>query len=208
MTLSYSNHTRIILAIAGIVGVALALVLLVVLPLLKNLQETNAAIVRNEQEIARIETEILSYETLSVKFVQASGEREALARMFPVREEMVGLVEGLETALGGAGLFSSLLIYDKDSGQNSGAGGAKVLPKSVVPGLRRIAEVPYVLQLAANNYRQFVDFLLYLENLPVFNEISKLSLVADSLQGEGGSTLRNTGTATGKLEAVFFIQEP
>ena len=107
MSFSSSSHTGIILTAGGVVAGLVLLVIFVVSPLLLDLGAANLAIRQGRQELSNLQAEINSYRELSLGFARSAPEREVLQKMFPLREEMVGLVEGLETAVEGAGASSN-----------------------------------------------------------------------------------------------------
>ena len=77
----------------------------------------------------------------------------------------------------------------------------------MISGLRRTEEIPYQLEVAGD-YRQLLDFLLYLDNLGFLTEIRKLEVVADAVQNQITGEPRQNGEGTAKLEGVFFISKP
>ncbi len=207
MSFSSSSHTGIILTAGGVVAGLVLLVIFVVSPLLLDLGAANLAIRQGRQELSNLQAEINSYRELSLGFARSAPEREVLQKMFPLREEMVGLVEGLETAVEGAGASSKLTIIDRQEQEQEGLGRGAATPEIVISGLRRTEEIPYQLEVAGD-YRQLLDFLLYLDNLGFLTEIRKLEVVADAVQNQITGEPRQNGEGTAKLEGVFFISKP
>lgn len=206
MNQSYLTHTRITLILGGIIVVAAVLIMFVVLPLISGIKETHNTIRKTKEEFAHLDSEIKSYKKLSSEFAKISAERQALAVMFPKREEMVVLVEGVESAVNQARVTSRVTITDKKETKMSSAEEKNINPVLLVAGLQKIEEVSYALELSGD-YRQIVDFLLYLEHLPFISEIVKFTITADTVQNETAKTLRNSGNGTSLIEGIFFIKQ-
>ncbi len=179
------------------------LVLLAILPQLRQIRKTTIEIAGNKQELSRLAQELQGYKTLAVELQGVEAEKVKLTEMFPKREAMVGLVEGLETAAANSGVEHKLTITDRQENPET----TKLISSpSVVLGLRQIEEVPFVLELTGN-YRQILDFLIYFENLNFMSEFLSFAVTAESEQNEFTESLVNTGKAAAKIEGRFFIRQ-
>ena len=126
---------------------------------------------------------------------------------------MLGLVLGVEKATRDSGVTPTLTITDKKEnpdpvaarGRSASDGQVGQASSRLIPGLKKVEEIPYTVEVSGN-YRQTLDFLTYFENSPFMSELTKLSITADSVQNETTKVLKNTGIATSKVEAVFFIR--
>ncbi len=204
-----SGQYQIILSVAIVVLIALVLILLAIVPLISNLKQTHAKITKNQIELYRIKSDIKGFEQLSQQITQVEAHEQDVARLFPVREEMASLVQGLENSVAKANTTHKLSITDaKESNAQSNSQAKGKTEAAVVPGLKQIEEIPYTLAISGE-YRRVVDFLLAIEHQPFFTEFQKFTITADQTQRGSGQEfeLFNLGTASAKLEGVFFIQK-
>ncbi len=172
----------------------IAIVVFALMPLLSKIERTNEEIHVNNQKIAQIRAEIDSHKRLAQEFRKIELEHELLKKMFPVKEEMVVLVEGLEASAASARLDHALTLQEDVSHDNR------------IPGLQEVMGISYELALTNGTYRQFIDFLVYLENQPFVTRLDSLTLSADLLQSDSGSLL-NLGAGSGKVAGKLFVSE-
>lgn len=190
---------RIVLTVAGILAVWGLLVGLAVRPLLSSVEGLAAQIQKNKLESAKMSAEIAGYEAMSAELEKVSQEKALLEKAFPIREDMVSLVAGLEAALSRAGVSHQLTLIDEKEDRD-----AKTDPP-LVPELSRITEIPYILE-GVGSYETLLKFFVYLENSPFFSEVSGFKLTALSAQNEATKEIRNTGLGSMNLKGVFFIR--
>jgi Tfp pilus assembly protein PilO len=203
---AFSSQTKIILSVIAVIVGAVLVVTFFILPMLRNFQSTDEAIKQNQSDFQQIQADIESLKNLSIQLKQLGSDQQSLNEMFPKREEIVGLVEGVESAIDKSGPTAVLSIVDSaEAGPGSKASQEK-LP-SVVPGLKNVEEVHYFLKLGGT-YRQLIDFFVNLENLSFMSEISSLSMTADKEQAGPNQLLGNVGTVTSNIEGVFLIKKP
>lgn len=204
---TYRYQTRLILIITALICGTAVLLLLIVLPLFRKVVATQSGIAENQAKLRQIATEIQNYKTLSNDLLKVATEQKYLEQMFPVRENMVSLVEGLERAVSDANLNSKLTIVDNKEKQEQNPNSREKPAPPIIPSLSRLEEIPYILQITGN-YRGMIDFFHYLEHLPFITITDKLSVTADKAQSSETGILRNAGTATAKLEGVLYILNP
>lgn len=201
-----SHRIKILITLAGVILVCAVLVSFTIIPLLSRIVSLNEEIKNNQLDLVKITTEIKNFEKATRDLEKYKLGRGALTAMFPVREEMVSLVQGLESVINRAGLSAELKIADKKEELMAGSGGREVISTpTVVPGLEPIEEIPYLLE-ARGDYRSLINFFVYLESLPFVSEITKINITADSIQEEARRIIINTGTGIAKIEGVFFIR--
>lgn len=201
-----SPFFKIILLVFGLVVVVSILVLFIILPEVKALKETRANLEAKLLTLANLEEEILAAQKISERLGEVAQAKLTLEKFFPKREDMVFLVEGLEVEAQKAKLPLKLTLTDLKEKETES--GAKTLqkPPFLFPELKDMEEIPVSLELSGGEYRQFLDFLLALENLPFFAPIQKLQLSAQSIQVEGTEEVINTGRGVGKLEGLLFVK--
>ena len=210
MNLNINNatflHSKILLTAGAVAAAVLLLIFIAILPMLSQIKATVAGISANREAIAAMQRELAGYQ-LSHDELAKIREDNILPQIFPTAENMVNLVAGLEGAVINSKGSHVLAIMDKREQQNaltaSTGGGAKPAGP-VVRGLSGIEEVPYEMNYVGN-FRQSENLLLYFENLSFPNHIRSISIAAETRQTDE-KVLRNTGIATVKIEALFFVQ--
>lgn len=181
-----------------------ALLLFAVLPFLKKIATSQLALRAAEINLLGVEQQIQNYKTALAELAKVQTKKEAVLEIFPEREGMEPLVQGLEGAVTRAQGSAELKIIDKKEDlSQSQKSPDKTAP--TVAGLKNIEEIPYTLTLSGN-YRVMMDFLSYLEHQQYITVLNKITITAVSEQEETSKTLRNTGLASGLFEGVFFIR--
>lgn len=196
------KNPSIFLTLAAIVFFGGAILLFAVTPLLRKIGSAQAAIRASRVELLAVEQKIESYNTAITELAKIQANKEDILRIFPKREAMVNLVQGIESAVTRAGAIPELKITDKKEDPLAADIDRGASP--VVPGLKDIEEVPYSLTLSGH-YRSLTDFLLFIEHQPFVTEFKKFAITAVTVQDETSKALRNTGLASGIFEGVFFI---
>ena len=196
------GQSRIIITVGVVVSAAFALIFFAVMPQMAQIRNAVSGIAGNREQIDKIQRELSGYQMSHSELEKIKNEK-VVQEMFPQRESMAPLVAALENAVKSSGGAHALTIVDKKEEAAAGGGGEQKPAPPVVPGLAHVEEIPYSLEFTGN-YRQIVNFLLYLENLPFVSRVTNLSLAAESKQVD--EVVHNTGLATAKIEALFFIK--
>ena len=197
------HQARISLTVLAIVTVTGILIFLIVLPQIRAVNEIKKDIDLNKRQIAAIQNKVKSYQEVHNTFKQITGSDE-VPQIFPKREDMVALIEGLERSVTLTGGTQALSLTDSDSQQLPN--GKKVEVEPVVKGPTKVREIPYTIQYYGD-FRQTVDLLSYMENLPFVTYITQLSLGAEAQKGEGLEAERNSGFAFTQIDGVLFIKK-
>lgn len=216
MRLKFSaQNLKIFLSAVTLLVLLLVWVFLVLLPFLEKIGSTVKKTKENEESAAKLVAQISEFRQLSQEFAKIQDEMRDLTAVFPRREEMVSLVKGLESATARAGSVHELALKDSAEEQEmqggksaGGAGGNADANPMVVAALAGAEQVPYSLHLTGENYRKFLDFLIYLENLPFYTEVKQLTVTADSAQDGETQILHNIGSGEMVLEGVLFLKKP
>ena len=208
MRLLNKAKNRIWVTLAGILIVSLILVLAAIVPVLEQIKTLRAELDDSEQAISEAELAVENYQAAVEGFERIGEGREKITQMFPVRSEMVVLVQELENAVARAGASLELELTDELENPppvvvGDPTAGVRV---PVVAGLINIEEVPYTLTLGSN-YRGLIRFFMAMENLYFNSEIINISVTADTIQNDATKTLINTGSGTSKIEGVLFIRK-
>ena len=208
MRLLNKAKNRIWVTLAGILIVSLILVLAAIVPVLEQIKTLRAELDDSEQAISEAELAVANYQAAVEEFERIGESREKITQMFPVRSEMVVLVQELENAAARAGASLELELTDELENPppvvvGDPTAGVRV---PVVAGLINIEEVPYTLTLGSN-YRGLIRFFMAMENLYFNSEIINISVTADTIQNDATKTLINTGSGTSKIEGVLFIRK-
>lgn len=191
------------LTILAIIAVSCGLIFFGILPQIRAAGATKSEIDKNNQEIGRIQNEIKSYQEAHNTFRQITGS-DAVPQIFPLREDMVDLVEGLEKSVTLSGGSHTLTLTDNET--QLLPNGKKIEAPAVIEGLGHIQEIPYTIQYEGD-WRQTVALLLYLENLPDITHLTTLQLSAESAKSETSEAAINTGNAVTQIEGLLFIKK-
>lgn len=201
-----NNHSKIALTLIGILIISVALIFFVIMPLLDQVKGTQSRLESSKQKLAGLNLQIESYKVLSEELVRIANDREEVEKIFPIREDMAYLVEGVEKSASLAtAAIQNLKITDKLEDLFARQGTPSAAPP-LIAGLKKIEEVPYSLELSGD-WRRLEDFTLYSENLPYITQFSKLTVTADQEANEATRIITNTGLGTAKFEGVLFIRQ-
>lgn len=192
-SLQPKQTSRLSVDIIIILFLSIGLWVFAISPLAKHDQKLNKEMLKSRILLENINREIAEHQKLAEDLARVEGGRQKIADMFPVREEMVSLVEGLEFAARNSGSEAELELTD-----------TKLEEKILAGQLNQIDQIPFTVKLEGD-YRQFTDYITYLENLPFVVHINGFSLTAESVQVTE-TTLQNTGKGDAELKGVLFIK--
>ncbi len=201
------NRLKVFFSIGFFVFAVVALVFFLVLPFASQVRDTRAKILQNQTAIEAQVTQIAEFQAAEGRLAKIKNSIADAQGLFPDREDSVNLVEALESALTRSQIAGAELnITDKKEGDQAGEriGGANPAPVSTRT-LKHIEEVPFTLKYK-NQYRNFTDFMQFVENLPFIIEINDFDVKAESEQTEDGG-LNKTGFADGTIKGHFFIKQ-
>lgn len=196
------KNPSISLTLAAIVLLGAAILLFGVMPSLRRISSAQAGIRATHVELAAVQQKVESYKRAIAELAKIETNKEDIINIFPQREDMVNLVQGIESAVSRAGALAELKIIDKK--EDPRAADTDRTTKLVAPQLKEVEEVPYNLTLSGH-WRSITDFLLLMEHQPFITEFRKFAITAVAVQDETSKILRNTGLANGIFEGVFFI---
>lgn len=198
-----SGYLKILITSLVIALAAGILIFSAALPLVRKIRVTQQEIQKTKDRYAEISGKIEKLREIENRLAAIDSEIPDVKNLFLVREEAVSLVESMETAVSQAGLSGKLSIVDQEEDARSSSLKQPLLVKNLIA----LEEVPYVLRFGGS-YRQVVDLLQYLENLPYFTIISALSASAQlntSQTGKTGGEVR-TGNVSGEINGVLFLR--
>ena len=197
---------QIFFSIASFAVLTLLLVLFFILPMSARVRGTRARIIENQSKIEAQTKQIAEYQSAEKKLVLIRDSLDEVLGLFPAREEAVALVETLESAVGRAEVAGATLkLTDAQDTEGARRGAAKPAAKVRAAKLKNIDEIPFALTLRGE-YRDFMDFLMYLENSPYVIEVRDLAFRAETIQLDDES-VRKTGLADGLFNGLFFISQ-
>jgi Tfp pilus assembly protein PilO len=190
-----------ILVILGLGLTALILlVTMMVRPLLTEVTTANEKVHEKKVELDILKQQIRAFKNAQADLDKAS-RKEDLLKAIPTKEELVLSVLDMEKA---AGLTNTETLLEISEVVAANTKDKKQVPP-VIPKKVGIEEVQYDLDVK-NDFTGIVNFVSYLEHLPHFTEISKLSLKSELTPDALNSTFGRTGMVTGTLNGVFFIK--
>jgi hypothetical protein len=175
---------------------SLLLALFVIRPILADVTVANESLKQKKTELTILDQQILAFKTAQSDLSKAARKDE-IANAITPKESLVAAVQDLETAAAKTGTTQDLDVKDPDPAQPKVA--------DVIPGKKDIQEVSYILT-TLNDFAGTLNFISYLEHLPHFTEISKITLSAETRQGDKTSTVVRTGRVIGSFNAVFFVK--
>jgi hypothetical protein len=191
------------LVVMGIGGLVLAVLILVVLvnPGLKRTHELNQISTEKKTKLSALEKQMKAYQTAQADLAQAV-ERQRITESLLTRETLEEAVISVESAASITQTEESKKITDEVENPEKN----NEVRTPVVTSKIQIEEIPYRLS-TKNHYIGVVNFIKYLENLPQFSEIEKITLSAELIESEIEDTSPiRTGLILGDIEALFFIR--
>ncbi len=184
--------TKVTIIVAGGLLVCGLTVMFLISPVLKDVTAINIETKEKKLELSVLRQQIQAFKNAQADLTKATRKDEIVDAIV-MKEDLVLPVQDLEAAAAATGTRHDLLIREPT-----------VRDKPILNQHAGIDEIPYVLN-ATNNFQGMVDFLSYLEHLPHFTEISKITLSAESVQSQAGGTLRS-GNILGDFSGIFFIK--
>lgn len=186
----------IVISIIGAIA-SLLLVVLAVKPVLNDVTDSNLIVKQKKTELATLDQQIRAFKNAQSDLAKATRKDEIANAIVP-KENLVVAVKDLEVAAAKTNTAETIDLREPDVGQ------AK--PADVISGKQGVAEVPYKLTII-NDFVGTQSFISYLEHLPHFTEISKITLSAETREGDKSSVI-HTGKLVGTFDAVFFVKSP
>ena len=189
------NQTRLILiSVVGAV-VSLGLTLFVVKPNLRKVTDLKNQVSTKKTELKQLEEQIVIYKNSQHDLSLASGKELISSTLVPGEELQLAIIE-IENAALLTGVTESINILDDV---------VKTTKPQVVPGKTYLAEVEYDIS-TSSDFIQLINFIKYLEHLPHFTEIARISLQSAGGSSAEGSFARS-GVINGSINSVFFVQK-
>ncbi|HEX9503102.1 MAG TPA: hypothetical protein VF974_02150 [Patescibacteria group bacterium] len=194
------NQTKIIaISLFGLI-VSFGLVLSVVNPTLSKIDELNKAILIKIIEQKQLEEQITIFKNSQRDLARATG-KQSISESVLKREDLQLAIQKIESAALATKVSESMAIVDETDPLKKGS-----VDKQLINGKSFITEVPYTLNVSSD-FRQLIDFMRYMEHLPHFTEVSRISLQASGGSADSKGTFSHSGTIIGSIESVFFIQK-
>ncbi|OGE74328.1 MAG: hypothetical protein A3I07_02660 [Candidatus Doudnabacteria bacterium RIFCSPLOWO2_02_FULL_42_9] len=182
--------------LASMIFGAVIFILVVVflaLPGLNDLDGINADAKQKKIELEILENQIRAFKTAQSDLAKAT-RKEDIRNAFVAKEDLVVTVKEFELAGAVTNTKTTLNITEL---------GSKDKPSSVTNKPKGVEEIPYTID-TVNDYNGIVKFLDYLEHIPHFTEISKISLSSE-VTNIGLDKIR-TGVVFGQIKGVFFVK--
>jgi hypothetical protein len=164
-------------------------------PAMSEINSINALARQRKTELSILIQQIQAFKTAQSDLEKAL-RKEDIENAIVVKEDLVIPVSELEAAAANSGTTLALTIKEP---------GPKDKPSTVTSKRKGIDEIPYEIGIS-NDYNGIINFLSYLEHLPHFTEISRISLTSEIVGS--GTGISRTGTVFGQVNAVFFIKSP
>jgi hypothetical protein len=185
----------IIISATGII-VCVLLAFLLIKPTINKVNSLNVELFGKKTEVKTLEQQILAFRSAQSDLSKVT-QRDRVLNAIVESEDLVSAVKDIETAAKNTNSAHTLAIQDNED--------PRLVTPPVIKGKKGVKEVPYTLTLK-NDYEQIVKFMMYLEHLPHFTEISSFGAVAETSQSQEGQVSQQTGKASVTIEGVFFVK--
>jgi Tfp pilus assembly protein PilO len=185
----------LIITVSGIISCIL-LGFLLIKPTLQKASSLNADLLAKKTEVKTLEQQILAFRSAQADLSKVT-QRDRILTAIVESEDLVAAVQDIEAAAQKVNSTHKLTIDDNQDPRNA--------PAPVVKNKRGVKEVPYSLSMK-NSYEQLVEFLMYLEHLPHFTEISGMRIQAEVSGTAEGQLPQQTGNVNVTLDGVFFVK--
>ncbi len=185
----------ILISLIGFIISACLLVLLIN-PGVSQVIDQKDNVILQKTQLKTLEQQLITYKNSQIDLARTNDKQIIFSSLLN-RENLQLAIEGIEAAAVRSGTPESLII-NEDSANNQKA--------AIVSGKAHLDEIRYTLS-TTSNFMQMIDFLKYLEHLPYFTEISKISLQAAQSNNSAGGLI-HSGDVIGSTQAVFFVQKP
>jgi hypothetical protein len=199
--------TKILLNICGGILLTLLVAVFVFNPLQANVKALNGDLAKQASELDKIKKQIIEFQSAQSDLAKATFKDDIYDTVV-IREDLSLVINDLEAAAERAGIEESIKIQEQAAAESPGrravvTGG---VGSKVFDGLSLSDEVVYSMAVEGG-FSSMVNFLRYLENLPHFTELSKITLSSLPEAGLNGQS-RSSGNLTGSLDGVFLVKRP
>ena len=177
------------------------------LPLATKLEDLHGQAQRAEIDLTKLKLEEQSYQRAQADYDRISARIADINRLFPVKEELVGIVKELEAAAIASDDTFTLSITDVSEVQADPRQKKEEKPYEIVPNLVNVEVIPYDFQMQGS-FRSIVTFLQTLEHQSFFSEIEVISLSSDKTQLTSVDALAatRTGTVNATIRSAFYTE--
>lgn len=201
MKIRVAGEAKIFLNLAAVTALGLGIVFLAVLPLARRNEDIQGQIAENTGHLAQVAAEIENQQRLAEQLALVGDDKDRILQMFPVREEMVQVVQGIEQAAKNSGVGWTLSFEDEiEDPDKKSDEEAPVLPA----GAANLSIIQYTVYVTGD-YRQVSNFFDYLNNSFFITNVNKFTLSAEALQEGEDQPPRNTGFGTVKARGLLFV---
>lgn len=185
---------NIAIFISGFI-ITMLIVLFAIKPVLSDVGSLHDGVKQQKTESATLDQQIRAFKTAQSDLSKATRKDE-VADAIPTRETLVDAVKDMESAVAKSGVEHTLQIKESVDADNK--------PRPVVANRNGIDEVTYRLS-TVSDWGGLIKLTQYLEYLPHFTELSKISLSAETTEGQSNK-VNHTGRVLGNFDGVFFIK--
>lgn len=205
---SFSAKNKLIM-IASIALVMIFLaVFLIFKPLFNNVSSLNTEVQEQKDKYAKLVLEEESYNQARSDLEQIEPRVGQIESLFPVKEELVELVESLELLADTFDSEFTIIITDADEHpETSRRMASEEKPYEVVAGLKNVEVIPFDFQLEGD-FLGVINFLQALENQPFYSEIESivLSSVIEKLETGPERQQTRSGEVLANIRAAFYAK--
>jgi Tfp pilus assembly protein PilO len=194
-----NNQTRVIfITLLGFI-IAIGVFLAMIKPTLAKVEELNKNVVTKKTELEQLKKQIITYENSQRDLSKVDG-KEVIANSLLKRENLQYAIIEIEKSAELNQVEESLDI------QEILVVSSKNAPKAVISGKSFVDEVSYTIK-TRSDFTQLITFLKYLEHMPHFTEIWKISLSSTAGSEDSNGVFIHEDVIDGSIDLVFFVQK-
>lgn len=187
-----------LISIAGFITSVLIFIFLI-RPNLNQVSESYDAAVKKQTELKALSDQIVAFKNSESDLNKVQNKDKILNSILERENVQVAIRE----------IESAALLSSTEEGMTiqENLNPAAEASKLVIIGNPNIDEVLYTINISGS-FTSLIKFLQYMEHLPHFTEMIKISLGASTTGTDVSGVPEHSGNLTGAINAVFFVRKP
>lgn len=189
----------ILISICGFI-ISVFIFAFLIRPNLSQVGQSYDAGVTKQTTLKNLSEQIIAFKNSESDLNAVSNTDKILTSVLP-RENLQVAIKEIETAALTSGAVEGMTIQEVVNQADA----ALVVP--VIAGNPNAEEVPYTITVSGP-FESLITLLSYMEHLPHFTEVTKISFGSTTTDTDLSGVAVHSGTLTGSINAVFFVQKP
>ncbi|MEJ0021480.1 MAG: hypothetical protein WDN47_02745 [Candidatus Doudnabacteria bacterium] len=197
--------TKLILISVGGFIVSVIIFAFLIRPNLNQVGDLYNAGIAKQTQLNNLSDQIIAYKN-SQSDLSAVSNTDKIQNSILPRDNLQTAIQEVEAAALASNTEEGMTIQEP---LNSTDQTLDTTAKQIITGNPDIEEIPYTVSISST-FTSLVTFLQYIEHLPNFSEVSKLTVSAatSDTATAGSGEVVHSGDLTGAINAVFFVQRP